>query len=166
MNYELMVIAKKGSDEESVISRVEKLMTEALVTGIKLERLGTKTFAYPIAKQTDGEYLLFNFEGSGETVVNLQNKLRLEREAILRYLIVKKAKVSRKKTKGLVEVESKTVEAPKVSAKVTVTTKSGPSSTLRAQGPSTTLRAGRQAHLRPAKQGFGGQVRVKSKTKR
>ena len=95
MNYELMVITAAGAGGESVLTKVEKSIKEAEVSNLKVEKLGKKALAYPIVKQTEGEYVLFNFEAPGETIGAIAKMLRLEREAILRYLILRVPRVSK-----------------------------------------------------------------------
>jgi len=98
---------------------------------IKIDRLGKKLLSYPIAKQTEGEYIIFNFEAPPEATSAISEILRLEREAILRYLIIKAPKASKaaKVIKGPKEPEvakakeSGKVKAEGTKAKVTVTTK-------------------------------------------
>lgn len=95
MNYELMVITAPGASAEPVLAKVEKSIKEAEVSNLKVEKLGKKALAYPIAKQIDGEYVLFNFEAPSETIGAVLKMLRLEREAILRYLVLRAPRVSR-----------------------------------------------------------------------
>ena len=126
MSYELMLIVSKNADGEAFLSKVEKSLKEADITSVSVDRLGVKTLAYPIAKQTEGAYFVLNFEGPGEAVGKIREMLRLEQEALLRYLIIK-AKVPKKVTKGVKRTEvTKEPEEPKVEtkvAKVTVKTK-------------------------------------------
>jgi|SRR3990167_2086036 len=126
MNYELMVITAAGAGGESVLTKVEKSIKEAEVSNLKVEKLGKKALAYPIAKQTEGEYVLFNFEAPPEAIGVISKMLRLEREAILRYLILRVPRVSKVSRVSRVSEEStvdKKVKEEKPKAKVIVTTK-------------------------------------------
>lgn len=125
--YELMVIAKSDLVQD-VSTKVEKFLKEAEAVSVKLEKLGKKTLAYPIAKQTEAEYFLYNFEAAGKDLKALSDKLRMEQEAILRHLLIKVAKVSQaKRHRGnkvaMVEATEKKEEEVKVKPTVTVTTK-------------------------------------------
>lgn len=102
--YELMVIAKTDGAGE-VGAKVEKALKDFGAGEVKVEKMGKKTLAYPIAKQTEAEYLLFNFEAEGEAVGKIDSMLRLEREAILRYLIIKGKKKGIKGTKVTKEIK-------------------------------------------------------------
>ncbi len=118
MNYELMLVVNSTGDVDPAISRVEKSLKDANATAIKISKLGKKNLAYPIAKQNEGEYVLLNFEAGGEVVGVINKKLRLEQEAVLRYLIIK-AKPST--VSKITEIKD-AGEKPKELSKVTVKT--------------------------------------------
>lgn len=114
--YELMIVATTGG-AESLLSRVEKFLKEAEALDLKINKLGKKQLAYPIKKQTEAEYIVLNFEAEGANLKSITDKLRLEQEDLLRYMVVnaKAFKPSRRKGKKVeeaVKVEKK--EAPKV----------------------------------------------------
>lgn len=119
-----MIIAKIDSSEE-IFGKVEKFLKDIKAESLKTERLGKKLLAYPIAKQTEAEYFLYNFDADSQAIKSLSDKLRLEQEAILRHLLLKVAK-PRKASKrhsvqtAVVQEEVKDETKPKV----TVTTKS------------------------------------------
>jgi len=89
MKYEMMLVVSGKSNPEAFVSGVEKSLKDANVASLKVERLGKKTLAYSIKKHTEGEYYVFNFEAGGEVIGSLNQQLRLEQEALLRYLIIK-----------------------------------------------------------------------------
>ena len=122
MNYELMLVVSPEVDIDPVISRVEKSIKDASATGVKINKLGKKPLSYKIAKHNEGEYVLFNFEAGGEAVGAVSKRLKLEQEAILRYLVVK-IKVSRVPKVPKVSKEiGKQERREKVKSKVTVQT--------------------------------------------
>ena len=123
--YELMVIAKIDSADE-VFGKVEKFLKDIKAESLKVERLGKKLLAYPIAKQTEAEYFLYNFEADSQALKSLSDKIRLEPETILRHLLLKAAKprkLSKRRSVGVAAVEQE--EKTEIKPKVTVTTKSG-----------------------------------------
>ena len=126
--YELMVIAKSDLAGE-VSGKVEKFLKEINAASVKLEKLGKKTLAYPIAKQSEAEFFLYNFEAEGKDLKALSDKIRLEQEAVLRHLLIKVAKATKVSKHRRLEVQDEsaliTKEEVKVKPKVTVTTKSG-----------------------------------------
>lgn len=97
MNYELTVAAHNDS-AQSVFSQIEKIIKD-LGNLTAAEKLGKKQLAYPIAKNFEAEYFVFNFQTEPGNIKILWEKLRLEQEAILRYLIVKKGKPEKKTSK-------------------------------------------------------------------
>src|SRR3989304_4522772 len=107
MRYDLMV-AVGTKDATSLTGKLEKFIKDAAAQEVKVEKLGKKTLAYPIAKQQEAEYFLFNFEAPAEAISQITQNLRLERETILRYLITKVQKESKKETKRqrVKEIES------------------------------------------------------------
>ena len=123
MNYELMVVAHPKEDPSSLVGKLEKFIKDASAQEIKVEKMGKKTLAYPIAKQLEAEYFLFNFEAPAEAISQISQNLRLERDVILRYLFTKISKVTKvtkvtKGTEGIKEIKgaegSKAEEKTKV----------------------------------------------------
>ena len=136
--YELLVIGKAG-DGDAVFSKVEKILKGVKASSVKSKKMAKKALAYPIAKQTEADYLLFNFEAEGGAVKDIGDSLKLEQEDVLRYLIIRtkhgfadisfekkpsekepKPKVSAKSEKVKVEVKAKAAKAktePKKSVK-------------------------------------------------
>ncbi len=119
--YELMIVATTGGSE-SLISRVEKLVKDAEGANIKVGKLGKKQLAYPIKKQTEAEYFLLEFEAEGPNLKSITDKLRLEQEDLLRYMLLGKKEKRLSKKGKKVEVAQKE-ESKKETAKVTVVTK-------------------------------------------
>ena len=121
MLYSLMIVGTVDKGD-SLLIRVEKVVKETDASGLKVERLGKKTLAYKIKKQTDANYYLLNFEASGSSIKTITDKLRLEQDDLLRYLLLKKIeKKSRGKNKKVVAVLEK--ESEKEKPKVTVAVK-------------------------------------------
>lgn len=125
--YELMVIAKTETADE-VFGKVEKFLKDIDAVSLNAQKLGKKVLAYPIAKQTEAEYFLYNFEAEGKDLKALTDKIRLDQEAVLRHLLITVAKVSKAKRHqgnktSMDKVEEKKTEEVKVKPTVTVTTK-------------------------------------------
>ena len=124
MLYELMIISgSEGGD--AVVSKVEKLLKDASVGDLRVNKLGKKVLAYPIKKQTEGEYVVFNFESDGIVLKDLDELLRPEQETILRYMVLK-TKVIKKSKKAKATKVSNVIQEQKElkpTAKVTVRTK-------------------------------------------
>src|SRR3989344_4598931 len=118
MNYELMLVTntEKG---DSLLVRVEKVLKESS-SNLKVERLGKKTLAYKIKKQADANYYVLSFEAEGRFVKAMTDRLRLEQEDLLRFLLLKKVeKKPRQKIRKVVEeVKEETKDKPKVTVAV------------------------------------------------
>ncbi len=129
--YELMFVAVNDKADQ-LLGRVEKFIKDANGEGVKVERLGKKQLAYQIKKQTDATYFVLNFQAEGEAVKPIWDKLRLEQEDLLRYLLIrkeeKKGKKKRKVVPSAVELDaaSDDKQVSQEKPKVTVVTKSEP----------------------------------------
>lgn len=124
VQYELMVIGSDKQDAEAVFEKVKKFLEASEASNVSGQNLGKKQLAYPIRRLTEADYFLYAFEADAEILKRLEEKLRLEQEAIMRYLITKfvPKKISKVKVVESQKVkESETVEKPK--PRVTVTTK-------------------------------------------
>jgi small subunit ribosomal protein S6 len=49
---------------------------------------GKRTLAYPIKKKTEGFYILFEIEGSGQEIAELERRMRVN-DMIIRYITVR-----------------------------------------------------------------------------
>ncbi len=116
------MIVSKISETEGLLSRVEKTLKDANATDLKIEKLGKKILAYPIKKQTEADYIMLNFEAEGKVISDISDMLRLEQEALLRHILLKKKirKAPRRRHALKKVVEEKKVEVPIVTV---VTTK-------------------------------------------
>lgn len=92
MTYELtLVLPGKATPakKKSVTETIEK-MVKVFKGSIKSTKdRGKIELAYPIKKETSGNFLFFELELDEESVGQLNGKLRLE-EGIIRHLVVKK----------------------------------------------------------------------------
>lgn len=119
--YELLIVSKIG-ESDGLLSRVEKILKDSSAADVKVEKLGKKTLAYQIKKQAEADYTLMTFNAEGSAISDLTDMLRLEQEALLRYLIlVAKAGKLRKKVSKKAERVEEVREEKK--PKVTVVTK-------------------------------------------
>jgi len=146
MKYELMILTKVGTE---AAGKVEKIVKDAAGNSLAVNRLGKKPLSYPLAKQMEAEYTVFNFEAPPDSVKLIVDKLRLEQESILRYLITRAEgiKVS-KRAKGAKVSEAlqkEEGETPRVTVK-TVTAKSRTSA-----GKSTKATIGTKSKKQKAK---------------
>lgn len=89
--YEVMYIV----DPETPTDRLTKLNTAVgkLIekeggTVVRMDDGGKRTLAYPIKKKTEGYYILFEIEGSGQEIAELERRMRVN-DMIIRYITVR-----------------------------------------------------------------------------
>ncbi|MDI1243548.1 MAG: 30S ribosomal protein S6 [bacterium] len=89
--YEVMYII----DPETPADRIEKL-NEAVGkviekeggTVVRMDDIGRRQLAYPIEKKTEGHYVLFEIDGSGQEILELERRMRVN-DMILRYITIR-----------------------------------------------------------------------------
>lgn len=89
--YEVMYII----DPDTPGDRIEKLNTAvgSLIekeggTVVRMDDGGRRTLAYPIKKKTEGFYILFEIEGSGQEIAELERRMRVN-DMIIRFITVR-----------------------------------------------------------------------------
>ena len=83
--YECMLILPAEADEALVTTAVERITKVIAPTGgevTKLDRWGRKRFAYEIAHQTEGYYVLVQFRAEPATQQELDRALKIADEVI------------------------------------------------------------------------------------
>lgn len=91
--YEILLILPAEADESVVggaVERIKKAIGESGSVG-ELDRWGRRRLAYEIAHQSEGYYLLVNFEADPATIVELERVLHLADEVIRFKVSVKAA---------------------------------------------------------------------------
>ena len=89
--YEVMYIV----DPETPADRVAKL-NEAVGkviekeggTVVRMDDIGRRTLAYPIEKKTEGYYVLFEIDGSGQEIAELERRMRVN-DMIIRFITIR-----------------------------------------------------------------------------
>ena len=89
--YEVMYIV----DPETPADKLTKLNTAVgnLIekeggTVVRMDDGGKRTLAYPIKKKTEGFYILFEIQGSGQEIAELERRMRVN-DMIIRYITVR-----------------------------------------------------------------------------
>ncbi len=77
-----------GERIEKLNEAVGKLIEKEGGTVVRLDNIGIRTFAYPIAKKYEGHYVLFEIEGSGQEIAELERRMRVN-DMIMRYMTVR-----------------------------------------------------------------------------
>jgi small subunit ribosomal protein S6 len=89
--YELMFIVRPDLPEEELDKLAAQM--EAVVTGAggrieKIEKMGRRRLAYRVERQREGFYVLFIFEGTGDTVHEFERRLKVS-DPVIKFLTVR-----------------------------------------------------------------------------
>lgn len=89
--YEVMYIIDPDTAEDRITKlneAVGKLIEKEGGTVIRMDDKGRRPLAYPIQKKTEGYYVLFEIEGSGQEIAELERRMRVN-DMIIRYITVR-----------------------------------------------------------------------------
>ena len=89
--YELMYIADPATDSDTIgqlNKEIGELIEKEGGSVVKLEDMGKRPLAYRIKKFTEGYYCLFEIEGSGKELAEVERRMRVN-DKIVRYLTVR-----------------------------------------------------------------------------
>jgi small subunit ribosomal protein S6 len=89
--YEVMfIIDPKAAEDE--ITRLNETLLQVITdqggTVTKHENMGRRHLAYPIGRQTEGYYVLFEIDGSGREIAELERRMRVN-DQVIRYITVR-----------------------------------------------------------------------------
>lgn len=76
------------ADITKLNTAIEKMIKKEGGNVVKTEDMGRRKLAYPINKKTEGHYVLFEIEGSGQEIAELERRMRVN-DSIMRYLTVR-----------------------------------------------------------------------------
>lgn len=89
--YEVMYIAAPETADDDVTKLNESLVSIIEKEGgsvVNTEVMGRRKLAYPINKKTEGFYTLFEVNGSGQEILELERRMRVN-DAIIRFITVR-----------------------------------------------------------------------------
>ncbi len=89
--YEVMYIGTPETSDEDITKlneAIEKMITDDGGSIVKTEAMGRRKLAYPIQKKTEGHYTLFEIEGSGQEIAELERRMRVN-DTVMRYMTVR-----------------------------------------------------------------------------
>ena len=89
--YEVMYIVNPETEAdkiEKLNEAVGKLIGKEGGTVVRMDNVGIRNLAYPIQKKNEGHYVLFEIEGSGQEILELERRMRVN-DMILRYITVR-----------------------------------------------------------------------------
>lgn len=91
--YEILYILSSRLEDaakEAAIEKYSSIITSAGGSVEKLDKWGTKKFAYPINFQNDGYYVLMNFTSDDTVPAEITRQMRLS-DDVVRNMLLKKA---------------------------------------------------------------------------
>jgi small subunit ribosomal protein S6 len=89
--YEMMFIAEPDTPDDHIgklNDAISKLIEDQGGSVVKVEDMGRRRLAYKIKKYTEGRYVLFEIEGSGKEIAELERRMRVN-DTIFRYITVR-----------------------------------------------------------------------------
>jgi small subunit ribosomal protein S6 len=89
--YEVMYIIDPETAGDRIAKlneAVGKLIEKEGGTVVRMDDIGRRNLAYPIQKKTEGYYVLFEIDGSGQEIAELERRMRVN-DMIMRYITVR-----------------------------------------------------------------------------
>ena len=89
--YEVMYIINPETDAdkiEKLNDAVGKLIEKEGGTVVRMDDIGKRNLAYPIQKKYEGYYVLFEVDGSGQEILELERRMRVN-DLIMRFITVR-----------------------------------------------------------------------------
>lgn len=89
--YEVMYIIDPETPAERIAKlneAVGKVIEKEGGTVVRMDDIGRRTLAYPIEKKTEGHYVLFEIDGSGQEIAELERRMRVN-DMIIRYITIR-----------------------------------------------------------------------------
>ena len=89
--YEVMYIVDPETVADKITAlneAVGKLIEKEGGTIVRMDDIGMRTLAYPIKKHKDGYYVLFEMDGSGKEILELERRMRVN-DLVMRYVTVR-----------------------------------------------------------------------------
>ena len=89
--YEMIFIVQPEATDEDVdrlIAQMEGVVAGASGKIEKVDKMGRRRLAYRIGRHREGFYILFTFEGTGETVREFERRLRVT-DTVIKFLTVR-----------------------------------------------------------------------------
>ena len=113
--YEVMYIIdpETAADKITALNEaVGKLIEKEGGAVVRMDDIGMRTLAYPIKKRKDGYYVLFEIDGSGQEIMELERRMRVN-DAIIRYVTVRVDEDRKKALKMQAKREKRTAQRSK-----------------------------------------------------
>jgi small subunit ribosomal protein S6 len=76
---------------------------------VRMDDIGIRNLAYPIQKKNEGHYVLFEINGSGQEILELERRMRVN-DLIMRYITVRVDEYRKKADKVRAKREARQVK--------------------------------------------------------
>ena len=89
--YEVMYIVNPESSDDKIAKlneAVESLVVKEGGSVVRIDDIGRKKLAYPINKKNEGYYVLFEIEGTGQEIAELERRMRVN-DMVVRFMTVR-----------------------------------------------------------------------------
>jgi small subunit ribosomal protein S6 len=89
--YEIVFIVDPDTPEAeatSLVENLQKIITDQGGAVTRSESMGRRQLAYNIGRKKDGNYWLFEVEGTGGEIAELERRMRVS-DAVIRYMTVR-----------------------------------------------------------------------------
>lgn len=89
--YEVVFIIDPATGEEDstrLVENLQKIVTDQGGEITKSESMGRRQLAYKIGRNTEGHFMLFEIEGTGKEIAELERRMRVS-DQVMRYLTVR-----------------------------------------------------------------------------
>lgn len=89
--YEVMYIAQPETANDDIAKLndgIQKLIEGEGGSVVKIDDMGRRKLAYEIKRKREGYYVLFEIEGSGKEIAELERRFRVN-DAIMRFITVR-----------------------------------------------------------------------------
>lgn len=89
--YEVMYIVNPETDAEKIEKlneAVGKLIEKEGGEVVRMDDIGIRNLAYPIQKKNTGHYVLFEINGTGQEILELERRMRVN-DLVIRYMTVR-----------------------------------------------------------------------------
>ncbi len=89
--YEILYIIDAETSEDDVTrlsDSFQQIITDQGGTITKSEIMGRRSLAYPINRKTEGIYVLYEVDGSGREIAELERRMRVS-DQVVRYITVR-----------------------------------------------------------------------------
>src|SRR3954468_5934150 len=86
----MFIVDTSATDEEitRLNENLQQIVTDQGGTITKTENIGRRQLAYQIGRKKEGYYVLFEVEGSGREIAELERRMRVN-DQVLRYITVR-----------------------------------------------------------------------------